>query len=54
MTTSGTYEFTMDFTEVAEEAWERAGREMRSGYDLRTARRSMNQIGRASCRERVS
>ena len=32
----------MEFTEVAEEAWERAGREMRSGYDLRTARRSMN------------
>jgi hypothetical protein len=32
----------MDFTEIAEEAWERAGREMRSGYDLRTARRSMN------------
>tara|TARA_R110000803_G_scaffold136806_4_gene203710 strand:- start:423 stop:1076 length:654 start_codon:yes stop_codon:yes gene_type:complete len=34
----------MDFTEVAEEAWERAGREMRSGYDLRTARRSMNLL----------
>jgi hypothetical protein len=32
----------MDFTELAEEAWERAGREMRTGYDLRTARRSMN------------
>ena len=32
----------MDFTEIAEEAWARAGREMRSGYDLRTARRSMN------------
>jgi|TARA_R110000824_G_scaffold234914_1_gene423601 hypothetical protein len=32
----------MEFTEIAEEAWERAGREMRSGYDLRTARRSMN------------
>jgi hypothetical protein len=32
----------MDFTEIAEEAWERAGREMRTGYDLRTARRSMN------------
>jgi hypothetical protein len=34
----------MDFTEIAEEAWERAGREMRSGYDLRTARRSMNLL----------
>lgn len=42
MATSGTTDFNMDFTEVAEEAWERAGREMRSGYDLRTARRSMN------------
>jgi hypothetical protein len=42
MATSGTTSFNMDFTEIAEEAWERAGREMRSGYDLRTARRSMN------------
>jgi hypothetical protein len=42
MTTSGSTAFDMDFTEIAEEAWERAGREMRSGYDLRTARRSMN------------
>jgi len=42
MATSGTTAFDLDFTEIAEEAWERAGREMRSGYDLRTARRSMN------------
>lgn len=42
MTTTGTTLFNLDFTEIAEEAWERAGREMRSGYDLRTARRSMN------------
>jgi hypothetical protein len=42
MTASTTAAFDMEFTEVAEEAWERAGREMRSGYDLRTARRSMN------------
>jgi hypothetical protein len=42
MTTSNTYDFNLEFTEIAEEAWERAGREMRSGYDLRTARRSMN------------
>ena len=42
MATSNTTAFEMDFTEIAEEAWERAGREMRSGYDLRTARRSMN------------
>ena len=44
MATSGTTAFNMDFTEIAEEAWERAGREMRSGYDLRTARRSMNLL----------
>lgn len=44
MTTSGTTAFNLDFAEIAEEAWERAGREMRSGYDLRTARRSMNLL----------
>lgn len=42
MATSGTTTFDLDLTEIAEEAWERAGREMRSGYDLRTARRSLN------------
>jgi hypothetical protein len=42
MTTSGTTAFNMAFTDIAEEAWERAGREMRTGYELRTARRSMN------------
>jgi len=44
MATSGAVTFNMDFPEIAEEAWERAGREMRSGYDLRTARRSMNLL----------
>jgi hypothetical protein len=44
MATSNSTAFDMDFTEIAEEAWERAGREMRSGYDLRTARRSMNLL----------
>lgn len=44
MATTGTATFNMDFTEIAEEAFERAGREMRSGYDLRTARRSMNLL----------
>lgn len=42
MTTSGTNLFNPDLNEVCEEAFERAGREMRSGYDLRTARRSIN------------
>ena len=44
MTTSGKTSFDLDFTEIAEEAWERAGRELRTGYDLRTARRSMNLL----------
>ena len=42
MTTSGTAAFNLDLTELVEEAFERAGAEMRSGYDLRTARRSLN------------
>lgn len=42
MPTSGTTTFDLDFAEIAEEAWERAGREIRSGQDLRTARRSLN------------
>jgi len=42
MAVSGTTAFNLDFTEIAEEAFERAGREMRTGYDLRTARRSFN------------
>ena len=42
MTTSGTATFNVDLTELVEEAFERAGSEMRTGYDLRTARRSLN------------
>ena len=41
-TTSGTADFKLDILQVCEEAYERAGIEMRSGYDLRTARRSLN------------
>tara|TARA_E500000305_G_scaffold109649_1_gene115239 strand:+ start:2495 stop:3226 length:732 start_codon:yes stop_codon:yes gene_type:complete len=40
--TSGTYAFNPDVGEIVEEAYERAGLEMRTGYDLRTARRSLN------------
>lgn len=40
--TSGSTSFNLDLTELVEEAFERAGRELRSGYDLRTARRSLN------------
>lgn len=42
MTTSGTTAFNMDLTELVEEAYERVGAELRTGYDLRTARRSLN------------
>lgn len=40
--TSGDSAFNLDLTELIEEAFERAGGEMRTGYDLRTARRSLN------------
>jgi hypothetical protein len=42
MTTSGTATFNLDIAEIAEEAFERAGLELRSGYDMKTARRSLN------------
>ena len=44
MTTSGTTAFNMDLTELVEEAFERVGGELRTGYDLRTARRSLNLL----------
>ena len=44
MTTSGTTTFNMDLTELVEEAFERCGAELRTGYDLRTARRSLNLL----------
>jgi hypothetical protein len=42
MTTSGTRDFNLDIAEAIEEAYERIGREMRTGYDAKTARRSLN------------
>ena len=42
MTTSGVATFNLDLTDLVEEAFERAGGELRTGYDLRTARRSLN------------
>jgi len=41
-TTSGAASFNLDLTEIVEEAFERVGSEMRTGYDLKTARRSLN------------
>lgn len=42
MATSGTSAFTLDIIDICEEAYERAGLEMRGGYDLKTARRSLD------------
>ena len=44
MTTSGTNIFNLDVNEIIEEAFERCGKQLRSGYDFRTARRSMNLL----------
>ena len=44
MALSGTTAFDLDLTEIVEEAFERAGGEMRTGYDLKTARRSLNLL----------
>jgi hypothetical protein len=42
MTTSGSRDFNLDVAEVIEEAYERCGLEVRTGYDAKTARRSLN------------
>jgi hypothetical protein len=42
MATSGVANFNLDLSEIVEEAFERCGGELRTGYDLRTARRSLN------------
>jgi hypothetical protein len=42
MATSNTATFNLDLGEIVEEAFERCGAELRTGYDLRTARRSLN------------
>jgi len=44
MTTSGTTAFNLDLNNLVEEAYERCGQEVRTGYDLRTARRSFNLL----------
>ena len=44
MATSGTQTFNLDLSEIVEEAFERCGAELRTGYDLRTARRSLNLL----------
>ena len=44
MTTSGTQSFNLDLSNLIEEAFERCGSELRTGYDMRTARRSLNLL----------
>ena len=44
MTTSGTSTFNLNLNDLVEEAFERCGAELRTGYDLRTARRSLNLL----------
>jgi len=42
--TTGLTDFNLDLNAIVEEAFERCGVELRSGYDLRTARRSLNLL----------
>jgi hypothetical protein len=44
MTTTGTSVFNLDVNDLIEEAFERCGKELRTGYDFRTARRSLNLL----------
>lgn len=44
MATSGVTVFNLDLAELVEEAFERCGAELRTGYDLKTARRSLNLL----------
>ena len=44
MTTSGTAAFNLDLNDLIEEAFERCGLELRTGYDFRTARRSLDLL----------
>jgi hypothetical protein len=44
MSTSGTTTFNLDLNNLIEEAFERCGQELRTGYDMRTARRSLNLL----------
>jgi hypothetical protein len=44
MATSGTQAFNLDLNDIFEEAFERCGKEIRTGYDFRTARRSLNLL----------
>lgn len=42
--TTDSTSFNLDLNDIIEEAFERCGSELRSGYDMRTARRSLNLL----------
>jgi hypothetical protein len=44
MSTTGTSAFNLDVNDLIEEAFERCGKELRTGYDFKTARRSLNLL----------
>ena len=44
MTTSSTTAFNLNLNDLIEEAFERCGLELRTGYDFKTARRSLNLL----------
>jgi hypothetical protein len=44
MATTDTHNFNLDLNLLVEEAFERCGSELRTGYDLRTATRSLNLL----------
>jgi hypothetical protein len=44
MATTGSTAFNLDVNDLIEEAFERCGKELRTGYDFKTARRSLNLL----------
>ena len=44
MATSGTHTFTLDLSDIMEEAYDLCGLELRSGYSYRSANRALNLV----------
>ena len=44
MATSGTTDFDLSFDRIIERAYARCGKSVRTGYDLRTAKRSLKNL----------
>ena len=53
MSTTGLSNFNLDMNEIVEEAFERCGKQLRSGYDFRTARRSDRKSTRLNSSHRT-